>query len=54
MQAFYKKPYGSSRSKVPYLQALSAITKATQAQIQTGASEYSWQSWTKAEKYVQA
>jgi hypothetical protein len=54
MQAFYKKLCGSSRSKVPYLQALSAVTKATQTQIQTVASGFSWQSWIEAEKYVQA
>lgn len=54
MQAFYKKLCASSQSKVPYLQALRDVTKATQTQIHAIASEFSWQSWREDEKSVQA
>lgn len=54
MQVFYKKLCASSQSNAPYLQALSAITKAAQTQIQTATSEFSWQSWTETENHGQA
>ena len=54
MQAFYKKLCAASQGKGAYLQALKAITKATQTQIHTVASEFSWQSWSETEKHVQA
>jgi len=53
MQAFYKKLCAVPQGKGTYWHALNAITKATQTQVHTIASEFSWQSWSEAEKHVQ-